>query len=94
MRPGNLLQELRRRRVLRMAATYIIAGWVVIQVVSEALPALDAGDIADLQPQARGIDPASIAVLQLENLSPDPKQEFFASGMHDALMRPARKPSN
>ena len=31
---------LRRHRVFRMTALYIIAGWVVIQVASEALPAL------------------------------------------------------
>ena len=36
--------ELRRRRVFRMMAWYIIAGWVVVQVASEALPALDLDD--------------------------------------------------
>ena len=37
----NLLRELRRRRVFRVAGIYIVAAWVAIQVVSEALPALD-----------------------------------------------------
>lgn len=37
----SLLRELRRRRVFRVAGIYIVAAWVAIQVVSEALPALD-----------------------------------------------------
>ena len=37
----SLLRELRRRRVFRLAGIYIVAAWVAIQVVSEALPALD-----------------------------------------------------
>jgi len=37
----DLLKELRRRHVLRMTAWYVIAGWVLVQVASEALPALD-----------------------------------------------------
>ena len=37
----SLLQELRRRRVFRMTAWYILASWVLIQVASEAFPALN-----------------------------------------------------
>ena len=37
----RLLRELRRRRVFRVAGIYVVAAWVAIQVVSEALPALD-----------------------------------------------------
>ena len=36
----SFVQELRRRRVFRMTAWYILASWVLIQVASEALPAL------------------------------------------------------
>lgn len=38
--PG-LFNELRRRRVFRVAGIYIVAAWVVVQVFSEAFPALD-----------------------------------------------------
>lgn len=34
----------------------------------------------------RGIDPNSVAVLPLANLSGDPEQSYFVSGMHDALI--------
>ena len=36
----NLINEISRRRVIRMTAWYIVASWVLIQVASEALPAL------------------------------------------------------
>ena len=37
----DLLSELRRRRVFRMTAIYIVAGWVAVQVASEAFPAFN-----------------------------------------------------
>jgi TolB-like protein/Tfp pilus assembly protein PilF len=37
----GILAELRRRKVFRVAAIYIIAAWVVVQVASEAFPAID-----------------------------------------------------
>ena len=37
----NLLMELRRRRVYRMTAIYIVAGWAAVQIASEAFPALN-----------------------------------------------------
>jgi len=37
----NLLRELRRRRVFRMTVIYIVAAWVVVQVASEAFPAIN-----------------------------------------------------
>lgn len=160
----DLVKELRRRRVLRMTAYYIMAGWVAIQIASEALPALNLDESAiryvwlavfagfpvavlfgwryditsqgirrtalgteataaelrlgrtdyallaglallalaglyslsqralqqqvalDVAPQTRAINPDSIAVLPLENLSPDPEQEYFASGMYETLI--------
>lgn len=37
----RFLAELRRRKVLRVVAVYFIAAWVVVQVASEAFPAID-----------------------------------------------------
>ena len=37
----QLIKELRRRRVFRVAGIYIVAAWVAVQVFSEAFPALD-----------------------------------------------------
>jgi TolB-like protein/Tfp pilus assembly protein PilF len=161
---GHLLQELNRRRVFRMTALYIVAGWVLVQVASEGFPALnipeaairyvwlavvagfpvavvfswrydittsgirrtpaayeDAATIGRLvradyfilfvlgllaltiltgvarqlyevqsetarAPTTRAIDPNSIAVLPLENLSPNPDDAYFAAGIHDSLI--------
>ena len=160
----NLLMELRRRRVIRMTAIYIVAAWVVVQVASEAFPAFNIpegairyvwvvvlvgfpiavffswkydvtaagirrtpavyGDamgarpltrvdygiltvlglvilvtvfsagqrLIEVQteiaraPTTREIDPNSIAVLPLENISPNAEDAYFAAGVHDALI--------
>lgn len=159
----QLLKELRRRRVFRVAGIYIVAAWVTVQVFSEAFPALgippeairfvwagamfafplvlmfgwfydltptgivrtppaepgvdhtlrlrrtDYGILATLvviaigiayqqsirirdadtiseYPVATAVEPMSIAVLPLENLSGDPEQAYFVNGMHDALI--------
>jgi TolB-like protein/Flp pilus assembly protein TadD len=160
----TLVVELRRRRVFRMTAIYIVAAWVVVQVASEVFPAvnipegairyvwiavligfpvallfswrydltaagiqrttaadedaatdhsltrLDYGVLAALglvvlitvfdvgqrlvevqtetarAPTTRVIDPYSIAVLPLENLSPNSDDAYFAAGVHDALI--------
>ncbi len=37
---------LRRRRVFRVAALYIVGSWVAVQVASEAFPALDVPETA------------------------------------------------
>ena len=39
--PQGFLAELRRRRVIRIAVVYAIAGWVVIEVASTILPGLN-----------------------------------------------------
>jgi len=161
---NQFFKELRRRRVFRMAAIYIVAAWVVVQVASEAFPAfnipegairyvwvaaligfpfavlfswkydftaagirrtpsahedvaashsltrVDYGVLAALglvilatvlgvgqrlvevqtetarAPTTREIDPNSIAVLPLVNLSPSPDDAYFAAGIHDALI--------
>lgn len=160
----DLLRELRRRRVFRMTAIYIVASWVVVQVASETFPAFNIPEAAiryvwiavligfpiavlfswkydvttsgilrtpathesvtevrsltrvdygiltalglvilatvfsvgqrlvEVQteiaraPTTREIDPNSIAVLPLENLSPNPGDVYFAAGVHDALI--------
>ena len=38
----NFLTELKRRRVLRSAAAYIVVAWVVVQVGSIVFPEFDA----------------------------------------------------
>ena len=43
---GTFVAELRRRRVFRAAAFYIVGAWVALQVVGEALPALKVPDEA------------------------------------------------
>jgi len=42
----SLLGELKRRNVLRVGAAYIVAAWLVIQVVETILPAFGFGDTA------------------------------------------------
>jgi len=160
----SFLQELRRRKVFRLAALYIVGAWVVLQVAdlafeswgisSSALryvwlgailgfpialifgwryditsrgivrtPPVDASTQIDLSlrrtdyviltllmavafgviqqltiqisdsrsPELaeytqKEIEPSSIAVLPLDNLSGDPEQAYFISGMHEALI--------
>ncbi|HEY9540364.1 MAG TPA: hypothetical protein VIR05_01865, partial [Luteimonas sp.] len=36
--------ELRRRRVIRVAIVYAVAGWVIVEVASTVLPPLDLPD--------------------------------------------------
>ena len=159
-----LLHELRRRRVFRTAALYVVSAWIVLQVASVLFPALDipAGAIryvwvaltlglpiaivfgwryqitsngivktlpatageqvdVDLKPYdyvllaglgvvvvaiaagmvgfvrdteeafatsafGRRIDPNSIAVLPLDNLTGDAEQAYFVEGLHDAIV--------
>jgi TolB-like protein/Tfp pilus assembly protein PilF len=161
---ASFIKELRRRRVFRMTAWYILASWVLIQVASEALPALGLDErtirfvwlavlggfpfavifswrfdvttqgirrtatgvestpdemrlgrtdyllllilaalasvgvydlsqraleeVAVLQvaPETRDINPHSIAVLPLENLSPETTERYFVTGMYDSLI--------
>ena len=160
----SFVQELRRRRVFRMTAWYILASWVLIQVASEALPALSLDErtiryvwlamlggfpiavifswrydvttqgiqrtatgvasspedlrlgrtdfllllvlaalaflgvydlsqralsevaVLEVSPETRDINPNSIAVLPLENLSPETTERYFVTGMYDSLI--------
>ena len=160
----NFVKELRRRRVFRMTAWYILSGWVLIQVASEALPALNLDErtiryvwlavlggfpfavifswrfdvtaqgirrtatgvdstadelrlgrmdyllllvlaalatvgvydlsqkalvevaVLDVAPETRDINPYSVAVLPLENLSPETTERYFVTGMYDSII--------
>ena len=161
---GQLIGELRRRRVFRMTAMYIIGSWAVLQVADLLFPALDIDEGAlryvwmaivagfplalffswrydigtdgltrtppaddappeslrlrktdyavllillgiavftvstmtrhvieeqaaiDVAPATRKISPHSIAILPLENLSPETTERYFVSGMYDSLI--------
>jgi len=61
---------------LVMLAIVISVGQRLIEVQTETARA----------PTTREIDPNSIAVLPLENLSPNPDDAYFAAGVHDALI--------
>lgn len=164
MRITKLFKELRRRRVFRLTAWYVVASWVLIQVASAALPALNLDErfikyfwlaalggfpiavifswrydvtpqglrrtvagietapealrlgrmdylllgvlgllaaigIYDLSqkaveeaallediPELREIKQQSIAVLPLQNLSPESTEQYFVTGMYDSLI--------
>jgi len=161
---ARLVGEIRRRRVFRMTAWYVVASWGLIQVASEALPALNLDErfikyvwlaalggfpialifswrydvtaqgikrtqagaeaapealrlrrtdylllgvlaliagigVYDLShkaveeaalledvPELREIRQQSIAVLPLENLSPESTEQYFVTGMYDSLI--------
>jgi len=38
----TLLAELRRRKVFKVGAAYVVIAWIVVQVASIAMPAFDA----------------------------------------------------
>ena len=38
----GLLQELKRRNVIRMAGLYLVGAWIVVQVASTLLPVFEA----------------------------------------------------
>ena len=74
--------SLRRTDFVILAALGVVAGGVAWQLSSDIRAVTDDGQVV-----VRGeIDPNSIAVLPLENLSGDPEQQYFVSGMHDALV--------
>ena len=39
---GNLFQEIKRRKVFRVAAVYAVVAWLLIEVTSTILPTFDA----------------------------------------------------
>jgi TolB-like protein len=44
--PMSLFNELKRRNVIRVAMAYVVASWLIIQVVETILPAFGYGDVA------------------------------------------------
>ena len=40
--PPNLLDELKRRKVVRVGAAYLVVGWIAVQAASIGFPAFDA----------------------------------------------------
>src|SRR6478736_1441888 len=44
MQPMNLISELKRRNVIRMAGLYLVGAWLIVQVSSTVLPMFGAPD--------------------------------------------------
>jgi TolB-like protein len=62
-------------------------GLVMLAIVfSVGQRLVDVQTVTARAPTTREIDPNSIAVLPLENLSPNPDDAYFAAGVHDALI--------
>jgi len=160
---GNLFQELKRRKVFRVAAIYAIVAWLLIQVVDVVLPTFNSPQWViqtiifvlmiglpvavvlawafDVTPEGiqkteaagpgeptilrkrdyffstlvvvlvsvvvvqqfvifnrlgggdplTALDGMSIAVLPLENLSPEPDNAYFAAGVHEEILNLLQK---
>jgi hypothetical protein len=58
----------------------------VVTVSTMTMRVIEQQSTFDIAPRTRDIDPHSIAVLPLDNLSPDPEQAYFATGMYDSLI--------
>lgn len=43
---GNLLKELKRRNVYKVATVYVVASWLLLQVADTLFPAFDLPDSA------------------------------------------------
>jgi TolB-like protein/Tfp pilus assembly protein PilF len=80
--------SLRRVDYLLLAALVAIALMTVSGISMRVAEDQAAIDVA---PKTRAIEPHSIAILPLANLSPDPEQAFFAIGMHDSLINSISK---
>jgi adenylate cyclase len=147
---GSLFQELKRRKVFKVGAVYLVLGWLLIEVTDTVFPqfefplwtnqfvtllvilgfpvaiffswafdltshgivktnTLDADDstlsvngVAKPPPLISEPDGStaefasltsekSIAVLPLENLSPDPDNAYFAAGVHEEILNQLAK---
>jgi adenylate cyclase len=132
-------EELRRRKVVKVAVAYAIVGWLLVQVAATFFPALQLpgwtvtfvaalvilgfpialilswmfdltseGVVRTPGPIARDVSepgvaaaatPAaapgflenSVAVLPLDNLSPDPDNAYFAAGLHEEILNQLAK---
>jgi len=80
--------SLRRSDYLLLAGLLAV---VIFAVSSFSQRVIEEQSAIDLAPATRTIDPHSIAVLPLDNLSPDQEQEYFAVGMHESLINSISK---
>jgi TolB-like protein len=74
---------------LRTVDYVILASLAAVVTIAGAKTFIEIGDIDSARTafaNERVILPSSIAVLPFDNLSGDSEQEFFVSGMHDALI--------
>src|SRR5437868_6310671 len=73
MRIRNFFAELKRRNVYKVAVAYAVVAWLVIQIATQVFPFFEIPD-------------KSIAVLPFDNLSRDPDNAYFASGIQDEII--------
>ncbi|MCH7822298.1 MAG: hypothetical protein IIA07_09790 [Proteobacteria bacterium] len=79
----NIDLSLRRADYFILSALVVISVTITLQLTASIR---DTGPVSTLEYSNDDIDPNSIAVLPLENLSGDPEQQYFVSGMQDALI--------
>ena len=77
--------EARRAQLRRRIAERFEAGHIEQTPTVIAIDPQEKADRVDTQP-SREFLPNSVAVLPLENLSPNPDHAFFAAGMHEAIL--------
>jgi len=76
---------------LRLAPTdyvllLIMAALAFVGIYDLSHRALEETAMAEVAPETREINPRSIAVLPLENLSPETTERYFVTGMYDSLI--------
>jgi TolB-like protein/Tfp pilus assembly protein PilF len=112
---GQVPREDSVTHVTGQKLNYLVTGLLVLAVAFIAVDsyvlegdtpasglAVDAGAPAEPAAEAavspvgirQGVLPNSIAVLPLENLSPDPDNAYFAAGMHEAILNQLAKLKN
>ena len=75
--------SLRRTDHVILALLMVVAVGLIYQLTTQISDSRSPGLVEIIQ---HDIEPNSIAVLPLDNLSGDPEQEYFVSGMHEALI--------
>jgi TolB-like protein len=75
--------SLRRTDHVILALFMVMAAGVIYQLTTQIS---DSRSVEFAEIIHHDVDPNSIAVLPLDNLSGDPEQEYFVSGMHEALI--------
>ena len=79
----NIDMSLRSTDYVILSALALVSIAITWQVTTSIR---DIGSGFSFEQQGKDIHPNSIAVLPLENLSGDPEQQYFVSGMQDALI--------